>query len=85
MIGRGLLSNPFLAEGSPFDKKRFMEFHNSLIDGYLELYGGAEFMVLDKMKTFWTYSDKDKKVLKKIQKSKSLSEYIASVAMAVQN
>ncbi|MEE3447860.1 MAG: tRNA-dihydrouridine synthase family protein [Bacteroidales bacterium] len=85
MIGRGLLSNPFLAEGSPFDKKRFMEFHNSLIDGYSEIYGGAEFMVLDKMKTFWTYSDKDKKVLKKIQKSKSLSEYIASVAMAVQN
>jgi tRNA-dihydrouridine synthase len=82
MIGRGLLNNPFLAENSEFDKKRFIEFHNALIDGYLEMYNGSEFMVLDKMKTFWTFSDKDKKVLKRILKAKSLPEYEAAAAIA---
>jgi hypothetical protein len=71
-----------LAENSEFDKKRFIEFHNALIDGYLEMYNGSEFMVLDKMKTFWTFSDKDKKVLKRILKAKSLPEYEAAAAIA---
>ena len=88
MIGRGLLANPFLAENflknnSEFDKKRFLEFHNDLINGYLALYNNSDFMVLDKMKTFWTYSERDKKVLKKIKKSKSLQEYAAFANMAL--
>jgi len=88
MIGRGLLRNPFLAENfknknSTFDKQRFLNFQNALIEGYLAQYQNSEFMVLDKMKTFWQFSDADSKMLKRIKKAKSISEYISFSAMAV--
>ena len=88
MIGRGLIANPFLAENFvnknfDFDKHRFLLFHDLLIDNYLQLYNNSEFMVLDKMKTFWTYSFRDKKLLKKIKKAKSLQEYNSFAVMTV--
>lgn len=91
MIGRGLLGNPFLAENyksqnHDIDFIRLTNFHSEVLNGYLQEYNNSEFMVLDKMKTFWTYAPQsvDKKVLKNIQKSRSLSEYqaFANIAMS---
>lgn len=100
MIGRGLLANPFLAEdfkkaikksdlnsesGIVDKRSRMLKFHSLLLSGYSEAYSNSEFMVLDKMKTFWTYSQEkvDKKILKSIQKSRNLSEYLTFSSVAI--
>ncbi|MCQ2252449.1 MAG: tRNA-dihydrouridine synthase family protein [Bacteroidales bacterium] len=88
MIGRGLIANPGLAENfvngqSSFSREKFIKFLNLLIEGYSSQYGHSDFMVLDKMKTFFTYSDFDKKNLKKIQKSRSISELITNVVISI--
>lgn len=83
MIGRGLIANPFLAEGGVFDKSRFLKFLQAMAEGYLKQYQGSEFMVSDKLKTFFTYSDFDKKNQKAIQKSQSIQQLISNVAIAI--
>lgn len=85
MIGRGLIANPNLAKeiksnesGSALDLKLFMKFHNELIDGYIKEMGDKN-NVLRKMKEMWFYLEnnfvQEEKLLKKIKKSKNLSEY----------
>ena len=86
MIGRGLIANPELAEcihsgKFTFSKTRFLKFINLLVEGYTGQYG-SELMVLDKMKTFFTYSNFNAKAIKAIQKSRSLSEFVAKAAIA---
>lgn len=89
MIGRGLLANPFVAECYQngeciFDRKRYIKFLENLVDGYTEQYG-SEYMVLDKMKTFWGFPlpSVNKKNIKAIQKAHGISEFFSQVAIAV--
>ena len=90
MIGRGILSNPFLPESIKtgnqiFDRKKYLNFINLLIEGYQNHFNNSEYMTLDKMKTFWDYPLRgvDKKSVKAIQKARTLSEYVAMVAVGV--
>lgn len=82
-IGRGLLYNPFIAkeikseEISTSEKQQTMQcFHNEMLFCYQSLLD-AEHLTLTKMKTFWEYffPDADKKLRKKILKSKTINEY----------
>lgn len=88
MIGRGLIANPALASEvkngvAKFDRTKYLGFLQTLAEGYANQYGNSEFMVLDKMKTFFTYSAFDKKVMKAIQKSRSVAELIGNVAIGI--
>ncbi len=88
MIGRGMIANPGLAEGIKsgnykLDRNKYLKFLSMLVEGYSEQYQNSEMMVLDKMKTFFNYSPLDKKVLKAIQKSRSVSELIGNVAIGI--
>lgn len=60
MIGRGLLTNPELAEqivnneAVPINKRRLLDFHKDLVAGYrLEMNGERD--VIFRMKELWTY------------------------------
>lgn len=84
MIGRGLLSYPFLARqykgGSGFDMEEIKVFHDRLYEYYeSKLQGEAQ--LLNKMKTIWDYLYPllDKKLLKSIKKSSSIVKYHAAI------
>ncbi|MCQ2251198.1 MAG: tRNA-dihydrouridine synthase family protein, partial [Bacteroidales bacterium] len=89
MIGRGIIANPGLAaayisgDTKSFDRSKYLKFINILAEGYAIQYGNSEFMVLDKLKTFFNYSAFDKKVMKSIQKSRSVAELIGNVAIGI--
>ena len=84
MIGRGLLSNPFLAEvikGTPPNENkinRLKNFHDDLFSGYQKIYSGPAHLI-GRMKGFWGYwgpSFREKgKSLKHIMKSESIHSY----------
>ncbi|MDA3787405.1 MAG: tRNA-dihydrouridine synthase family protein, partial [Desulfobacula sp.] len=84
MIGRGLLSNPFLAEdikGVLVNKNqidRLKKFHDDLFDNYQTIFSGPAHLT-GRMKGFWRYlgpSFKDsRKQLKKILKADSINKY----------
>ena len=84
MIGRGLLSNPFLAEDikgilpNKNQINRLKDFHDALFDGYQNIFSGPAHLT-GRMKGFWRYlgpSFKDsKKQLKKILKADSITQY----------
>jgi tRNA-dihydrouridine synthase len=82
MIGRGFLQNPMLAEdivyGKSCDIKKLKEFHDLLLEGYIEVMSGEK-PVLFKMKELWFYlinSFEDvEKYAKKIRKSEKLAVY----------
>ncbi len=84
MIGRGALANPFLAgqiKGTPLPDnpaKILKAFHDELFEKYQELLSGPSH-ILDRMKGIWFYLTNsfanNKKILKKIQKTKSLQRY----------
>ena len=85
MIGRGLIANPEISlwyknnyEKDHYDTAKFKEFHNSLLEQYIDVLSGDK-PVLHRMKEFWAYwqvnfPDKEKE-LKKIRKSNKLFEY----------
>ena len=82
MIGRGFLQNPMLAEenisSSPCDIKKLKEFHDLLLEGYIEVMSGEK-PVLFKMKELWFYlinffADVEK-YAKKIRKCEKLAVY----------
>ncbi|MDL2270067.1 tRNA-dihydrouridine synthase family protein [Desulfosarcina sp. OttesenSCG-928-A07] len=90
MIGRGLLSDPFLGEtiqsgvapSAAMRRKRFSAFHDDLVEGYTARFLGPGH-VLDRMKGLWGYfsamfQDKEK-ILKKVRKSKSLEDYAEKI------
>ena len=92
MIGRGLLSNPFLAEeikgivSSPEIKKekRIRDFAENLWDEYEEQYGHPS-QALTKMTQQWSYLcncfNNPHKVFKAIKKSKSPTHYRDALGM----
>jgi tRNA-dihydrouridine synthase B len=89
MIGRGAISNPFLAEeiktGAVAGDRngRLRAWHDDLYRSYQEaLFGPAH--VLDKMKEIWSYLGASfpgkRKELERISRAKSLEAYEAAVA-----
>lgn len=85
MLGRGVLQNPFLPremknKQSPGDEKerKLAEFHQLILTYYSE-WMDNEGNVLNKMKQFWIYFANNfhdhKKILKRIKKTRSLSNY----------
>ncbi len=90
MIGRGLISNPFLAEqikqGESFDQSnivsRFEEFHSLLLESYSAHLSGDKHILIA-MKAYWDFFsrsfDYPNKVYKLIKKSKDLNAYNASI------
>lgn len=89
MIGRGILQNPFLPselknEQILNDEKRtkLVEFHQLILKYYSE-WMDNEGNTLNKMKQFWIYfgsNFKDQgKLLKRLKKIRSLSEYSAEI------
>jgi tRNA-dihydrouridine synthase len=90
MIGRGLISDPFLpsmikSNATEYPKNKmelFSEFHDTLYEGYSESLSGQTHILL-KMHHLWEYfsaifSDPHK-VHKNIKKSKSIRNYEATV------
>ena len=97
MMGRGMLTNPFLAEeltvgkegcshpapptvGSEEYRKRLLEFHRALSDGYSQVMSGDR-NVLFKLKELWFYFaflfEGEEKLLKKIKKAQKMAEFQA--------
>jgi tRNA-dihydrouridine synthase len=87
MIGRGLLSNPFLAEKikfhteKPYDEKIkiIRAFHDQLFTEYSKiLYGPSH--ITNKMKEIWTYMgsffENGKKIQKRINKTHHRNNYV---------
>lgn len=86
MIGRGMLSNPAIFRemkgGEPFAPVELEGFLNQICDNYMSDFSG-ETPVLHKLKEIWTYmgpyltktKNIDEKLIKKLLKSKRLSEY----------
>lgn len=89
MIGRGLLANPAMAieykenRTLSLDEKRekLRSMHTSLYDQYSQQLEGGEAQLLNKMKTFWEYPAPtlDRKLMKAIHKSTSISKYNQAV------
>lgn len=90
MIGRGILSNPFLPEeikgiSSDPDQRltRLKEFHDDLVSAYADRFSGPGHLT-GRMKGFWHYLGPafkhHKAPLKKILRSPSLEAYSAHVA-----
>lgn len=83
MIGRGLLANPVLAAqyaGLPCGTaiETLLKIHADIAADYARrLQGNAQ--ILDKIRHFWTYADLPKKIRKKIEKSRTLEEYLEAV------
>lgn len=87
MLGRGLLSDPFLAgtirgtEYTPEDQQMLLKrFHSELFENYAAVLQG-DHQLLAKMKTVWEYllPGADKRLRKKIIKSVRISQYSEAV------
>lgn len=89
MIGKGILSNPFLPEeiknklvnhDSKSDK--LLEYHNCILEEYMKTYPDQG-TVLKKMEQFWFYFsysfEQGKKVYKAVKKSRTIDAYNNSV------
>jgi len=83
MIGRGIVSNPFLLEElqagtCQFDKKRIQQFHDELYTQNSTILSGPAHL-LGKMKELWSYLassfPEDPKLLKKILRTTTLRHY----------
>jgi tRNA-dihydrouridine synthase len=90
MLGRGLLSNPFLCETIKGDDwrsenavERITAFHDELLADYEAVLHG-DHPVLGKMKEFWTYQSvhlsNGAKMFKKLKKARVLSSYRSIVS-----
>lgn len=86
MIGRGILSNPGLfgeiKNKGAIDKEIFKKYHQAVFDRFCQVYDGDTF-ILFKLKELWAYFANDfknaDKYIKKIRKSKKITEYVAAV------
>lgn len=85
MIGRGLLTDPALAEKletasaeGNISSERFREFHDELYSEYQSAFSGEK-PVLFKMKELWVYWGEqfpgEEKALKQIRKAQRLADY----------
>lgn len=94
MLGRGLLSAPWLADeyvtGKPLSeadkKEKMLRFHSLLFEKYSTVLEGGDHQILAKMKTLWDYllPDAEKRLRKKILKSNQLPTYLQSVKELLQ-
>jgi len=89
MIGRALITNPFLAEdiaeleiSAKTKVERFNRFHDCLVEEYLSALSGPSHF-LNKMRGFWEYFSlsftNSHKVFKRIKKATSLDKYYLAV------
>ncbi len=88
MIGRGILSNPFLPEqikgieNQTNTLKRLRAFHDDLFEGYRAIFSGPSHLT-GRMKGFWSYLGpsfkNNKKYLKQILKARSIERYTEMV------
>ena len=88
MLGRGMLSNPALAEqvvrvpGAALTMDRFRSFHSDLIRWNSEVLSG-DHQVLHRMKEFWPYwyinFTNGQKYWKAVRKAKKLSDYLTAL------
>ncbi|WP_299977698.1 tRNA-dihydrouridine synthase family protein [Desulfobacula sp.] len=83
MIGRGILSNPFLAENikqiivKKDQIERLKDFHDDLFDSYKKIFSGPAHLT-GRMKGFWSYLasfKQSRKPLKNILKTNSIAKY----------
>jgi len=84
MIGRGILSDPLLAEkikgikNNADTNSRLKDFHDDLFDNYQKIFSGPAHLT-GRMKGFWTYLGpsfkESRKPLKNILKSASIDRY----------
>ncbi len=91
MIGRGILSNPFLAEeikgapahGQEVTLNRLRAFHDDLFAAYSQIFSGPGHL-LGRMKGFWSYLgpsfESHQKPLKKMLKATTIKSYTNSVS-----
>ncbi len=94
MIGRGIISNPFLAseiKGLPINdnkKEIISKFHDTLFDSYCSLLSGDSH-ILNKMIPFWEFLAKsfsnEKKIFKEIKKSARVSKYESTIRSIFRN
>ena len=87
MIGRGLLADPFLAEGSEkIDKVRLKNFLNDLLTEYVERFGN-ERTAIDRLKSIWVYLAESfpgsDKAVKQIKKAQNAAQYKSGVLQAL--
>lgn len=88
LLGRGILSSPFLAEdflkytndSKEKRMKRFSDFHKELFFAY-EDYLKDERLLIQKMKSYWEYfqGGAERKLLKKIKKAVDRRDYLSAV------
>lgn len=91
MCGRGLLGRPSLAAEVSSAKEwseeqrlsTMLRFSRSLFDHYGKTLEGGEHQVLDKIKPFWEYAEKEigRKAWKQIKKSSNLAKYHTALAL----
>ncbi|MCL3850097.1 MULTISPECIES: tRNA-dihydrouridine synthase family protein [Parabacteroides] len=89
MLGRGLLSHPWLAAEyangktlSATEKQtRLADFHRLLAEQYSLCLEGGDHQILAKLKTLWDYllPDAEKRLRKKVIKSNNLTVYYSAV------
>lgn len=92
MIGRGLLSSPFMIKdfykienlSAENRTAQLKSFHKALFDAYAA-HLQDEHQLLTKMQTLWEYflPETDHKILKKIKKSTRLSQYNDAIIQAL--
>ncbi len=89
MIGRGILSNPFLPDelnGVEIDPQqrheKLVEFHQLILDEYLKVWADQG-IVLKRMEQFWSYFSSSfkngKKLYKVAAKSRSIDKYTQGI------
>ncbi|MBI9055170.1 MAG: tRNA-dihydrouridine synthase family protein [Bacteroidales bacterium] len=88
MLGRGLVSNPFLAaqiKGEEIQENKievFKKFHNELVQQYLNKLSGPSHL-LSKMRVYWEYFalsfSNSHKVYKRVKKATSIEKYNIAV------
>tara|TARA_B110000046_G_scaffold118422_1_gene125189 strand:- start:1351 stop:1680 length:330 start_codon:yes stop_codon:yes gene_type:complete len=95
MIGRGLITDPFLpsmirmntTEYAEDIEERFQKFIDTLFEGYSRALSGRSH-VLTKMTSFWEYFARSfpnpHKTFKKIKKAKTIDAYHAAVEMIME-
>ena len=88
MLGRGLLTNPFLAEeikGVDNQKDKISRLHNFVVDLYIERlrHAGGSPKIIGSMKELWKYMmnifDDPQNVWRKVKKVNHLDEYETAV------
>jgi len=81
MVGRGLIGNPAMLE--PGGQKKLKDFHDALLQTYIEEFGGAR-NAMFRMKENWRHMiclfDGNEKLWKKLRKTTDVGEYRAIVA-----